>query len=174
MYRLYGALAWCQYYIFQQPEILISLFFRGRTIRQAPRPLEPSYLAPSPSPAPHPSPHRPSPPPPTSSLVATTASEFSHPTACRSTMGARPRRGRFGGVLTNVTSSAPQLARALAMSSIGPAWPTAMIGTSTKCGAEGSVTAVPLPGDMAVRPGDSGCVKSLWYLDWFLCVVRAS
>jgi hypothetical protein len=47
--------------------------------------------------------------------------------------GAWPRRSRFSGVVTNVTS-APQHARARAMSSIELAWPAASIGTSTKCG----------------------------------------
>jgi hypothetical protein len=50
-------------------------------------------------------------------------------------LGARPRRGRLRGVVTNVTS-APRPERVRAMSSIGPAWPAAIIGTSTKCGAE--------------------------------------
>ena len=60
--------------------------------------------------------------------------------------------------MTNVTS-APRRARARAMSIIGPAWPPAIIGTSTKCGAVSApapATAAPLPGagDMTGGPGE--------------------
>ncbi|TVU32996.1 hypothetical protein EJB05_24765, partial [Eragrostis curvula] len=61
--------------------------------------------------------------------------------------GARPRRSRLSGVVMNVTS-APRPARTRAMSSIGPAWPAAIIGTSTKCGAGSATAATPVPDDM--------------------------
>ncbi|AQK70735.1 Glutamate dehydrogenase 2 [Zea mays] len=73
-----------------------------------------------------------------------------------SSLGARPRRGRLRGVMTNVTS-VPRPERVRAMSSIRPAWPATIIGTSTKCGA-GSVpgTAAALPADMALADETTG------------------
>jgi hypothetical protein len=71
-------------------------------------------------------------------------------------LGARPRRGRLRGVVTNVTS-APRPERVRAMSSIGSTWPATIIGTSTKCGAESVPgTAAALPADMALADETTG------------------
>jgi len=72
----------------------------------------------------------------------------------RAVAGAAAEAGQVEGVVTNVTS-APRRARAHAMSSIGPAWPAAIIGSRTKCGFVGA-------GDA------SGSTKFCWVL-WSMC-----